>query len=737
MIFLFSGLFILDVFPQKAETIQQEVARFIKEGKNHYTQGEYDKALVQFIEAKDLIEEMEPKARESLFRETAEIFFNLALTYYAVGGSERNREWSREYLRRYLEKAPDTALEEILYPQGFVEMFRQIQRELVKPEAKVKVPTVIMKPERAETKKDEKKSEEKEKPSPEQKPIVKKKAGEPKKPHKKKKSPWLVIGGLIVAGGAAAAVFLLGVPKTGTIEVNSTPSSARVYLDGSDTGKDTNCTLSDIKEGSHRIKLVKEGYVDYQQTLTVEKEKTVSVNADLNDHTITVTSPEEGNIWLKGDEVEICWSTGNGTMRQSGQEDINALYGEGIYGGELSHLSKKWMLKNRMMLRKPGVKKAYSEKRTEAMESKHSKKTNMSLLQKVPGYPHLFPSRSTPHSGRRMEDVFSPSRIISEKGLYERESAEVSPRSPNHSGQSTALDQTMTISNVKIEIYRDGNLVKTITSSTSNDGSHTWTVSDDFSDANNFIVRVSCVGEDGIFGESATFRITDLLHTIDWVEIPAGWFKMGDNRGFLSELPVHDVYLDGYYLSKFEVTFDQYDRFCDDTGRTNPSDSGWGRGQMPVINVSWDDAKAYCDWLSNKTGEDIHLPTEAQWEKAARGIDQRMYPWGNSDPNCNKTNYYDCQNKSVTIGSYPSGKSPYGIYDMAGNIDEWCHDWYSSDYYDSSPSHNPQGPSSGTFRVTRGGSWFSFEFFIRSTYRGPSSPSFGYNTIGIRLCREK
>jgi len=213
---------------------------------------------------------------------------------------------------------------------------------------------------------------------------------------------------------------------------------------------------------------------------------------------------------------------------------------------------------------------------------------------------------------------------------------------------------------------------------------------------------------------------------------------MGDNfnEGFSDELPVHTVYLDTYYISKYEVTFEQYDEFCDATGRTKPSDEGWGRGDRPVIHVNWNDAKAFCDWMSGETGENIHLPTEAQWEKAARGTDQRRYPWGNGSPDNSLANYANNLGKTLPVGSYPEGVSPYGIHDMAGNVWEWCSDWYDYDYYSSSPTNNPQGPSSRPYHVRRGGSWSNLAHVIRSALRDYYSPSSSDFSVGFRLCKD-
>lgn len=227
----------------------------------------------------------------------------------------------------------------------------------------------------------------------------------------------------------------------------------------------------------------------------------------------------------------------------------------------------------------------------------------------------------------------------------------------------------------------------------------------------------------------------DISIGIQWIDIPAGQFQMGDNFniGDANERPVHTVYLDAYKISKYEINFDQYIRFCNDTGRFKPGSEGWGEGNRPVINVSWYDARDFCNWLSEKTGKNISLPTEAQWEKAARGTDQRRYPWGNEVPSCSIVNFINCQNMTMPVGSYPLGASPYGVHDMAGNVWEWCSDWFSSDYYSVSPVNNPQGPASGTQRVRRGGAFDCDAWSIRSTYRSDDPPDYSYKLIGFRI----
>jgi formylglycine-generating enzyme required for sulfatase activity len=234
------------------------------------------------------------------------------------------------------------------------------------------------------------------------------------------------------------------------------------------------------------------------------------------------------------------------------------------------------------------------------------------------------------------------------------------------------------------------------------------------------------------------------------VYIPPGEFMMGQtveekewlidqigekdyNSYYANETPLHKVYLAGYWIGKYEVTFAQYDRYCKETKIEKPSDVGWGRENRPVINVSWIDAAAYCEWLSQKTGLKFKLPTEAQWEKAARGNDQRKYPWGPREPDKNLANFERIVGKTTPVGSYPAGASLYGLLDMAGNVWEWCSDWYETDYYKNSPPKNPTGSNSGSDRVIRGGGWYDMARDLRCASRGSDGPSYRVDSLGFRL----
>ncbi|MCZ2122125.1 MAG: formylglycine-generating enzyme family protein, partial [Anaerolineales bacterium] len=230
--------------------------------------------------------------------------------------------------------------------------------------------------------------------------------------------------------------------------------------------------------------------------------------------------------------------------------------------------------------------------------------------------------------------------------------------------------------------------------------------------------------------------------------VPAGEFSMGSNTGESDERPIHTVYLDSYWIDKTEVTNAMYKK-CVDAGKCNPPnssksytrDSYYGNSEFndfPVIYVSWNDAKAYCDWR----GDGTRLPTEAEWEKAASWDDdkkeKRVYPWGDSI-SCSFANYWGkdggCIGDTTKVGSYPSGASFYGALDMAGNVWEWVADWYNAAYYGSSPSSNPLGPTSGQYRVLRGGSWLNGNNYVRSSYRNWFTPDDPYIVFGFRCAR--
>lgn len=269
------------------------------------------------------------------------------------------------------------------------------------------------------------------------------------------------------------------------------------------------------------------------------------------------------------------------------------------------------------------------------------------------------------------------------------------------------------------------------------------------------------------------------------VYIPSGEFQMGSSFfksfvfsnkklfSFPDQRPKHKVHLDAYWIDQTEVTVGMFKKFVEATGyKTTAEKEGWGKPwrnkskdkewpqvpgtdwlhpqgpestakeNHPVVQVSWEDALAYCEWIGGQ------LPTEAQWEKAARGMDGRRFPWGNKfdgnllnfgDAQCpverwRDLNYDDGYAYTAPVGSYPKGASPYEVLDLAGNVWEWVSDWYDKKYYGVSPDHNPIGPDSGTVRSQRGGSWYDGEAkaWANSLVRHQNPQTDRYEDVGFR-----
>jgi formylglycine-generating enzyme required for sulfatase activity len=294
-------------------------------------------------------------------------------------------------------------------------------------------------------------------------------------------------------------------------------------------------------------------------------------------------------------------------------------------------------------------------------------------------------------------------------------------------------------------------------------------------------VGVACVLLTGIAaGQEPSVRRMD---GAEMVTIPAGTFAMGSSaddiaRGiaecrkrakpenepkceawFRSEGPQHQVFLDAFAIDRYEVTNAQFEKFVAAQRYQTTAErdgSGWVRREKdgtwaweevkgatwrapggpgtsavpthPVVQVSWHDAEAYCAWAGGR------LPTEAEWEKAARGPDGRRYPWGN-DWDATRANARHARKGTMAVGSHPSGVSPYGVHDMSGNVWEWTADWYAPGYYALSPQRSPTGPPTGEQRVLRGGSWINEHFFLALTHRVEGKPGAHANNLGFRCAR--
>lgn len=232
--------------------------------------------------------------------------------------------------------------------------------------------------------------------------------------------------------------------------------------------------------------------------------------------------------------------------------------------------------------------------------------------------------------------------------------------------------------------------------------------------------------------------------------IPAGSFLMGSNDGLPNEGPEHRVTLDAYSIDQFEVTAGRYQKFIESARHNLPpmwdDEAAQTLSDLPAVGMSWTDAAAYCTWAGRR------LPTEAEWEKAARGTDGRRYPWGQMQPFVDIANYNrgmwvneattlvpvtsGLEGMSVRHGLKEGGRSPYGLAHMAGNAAEWVADWYDREYYLKGPEKNPTGPAAGERRVMRGGSWADLPVALRVTARFSAEPDFEDRTIGFRCAAD-
>ena len=243
----------------------------------------------------------------------------------------------------------------------------------------------------------------------------------------------------------------------------------------------------------------------------------------------------------------------------------------------------------------------------------------------------------------------------------------------------------------------------------------------------------------------------------EMVRVPAGSFIMGsdkkvDHNAYRPEFPQRNVYVDAFEIDKFEVTTVQFLKFVLATNRPPLIDWQYDGGNFqetmvnhPVMHVSWFDADAYCKWAGKR------LPTSAEWEKAARGEDGRIYPWGNEPAGLSRANFgrtglsgpvRDRPERLllyppiISVDKYENAVSPYGVFQMAGNVAEWTADWYDPDYYKNAPNRNPKGPEKGTQKAFRGGGWIDSTPSVRPAQRNGADPNTKMNWLGFRCARD-
>ncbi|HSN03509.1 MAG TPA: SUMF1/EgtB/PvdO family nonheme iron enzyme [Nitrospira sp.] len=252
-------------------------------------------------------------------------------------------------------------------------------------------------------------------------------------------------------------------------------------------------------------------------------------------------------------------------------------------------------------------------------------------------------------------------------------------------------------------------------------------------------------------------RVATIKPKDDMVLVPAGEFIMGSDKktdrvAYRSELPQRRVYLDAFEINKYEVTNLQYLKFILATGRNPQIDWRYDGGNFqdtmthhPIMHVSWYDADAYCKWAGQR------LPTEAEWEKAARGEDGRINPWGKESAGLTRANFgrtgisgpvRDRPERLllypplISVDKYDNAVSPYGTYQMMGNVSEWVADWYDQDYYKTAPDRNPKGPEKGTQKAFRGGGWMDSTTTMRAAMRNGTDPNTKINWMGFRCARD-
>ena len=236
---------------------------------------------------------------------------------------------------------------------------------------------------------------------------------------------------------------------------------------------------------------------------------------------------------------------------------------------------------------------------------------------------------------------------------------------------------------------------------------------------------------------------------LEFLLIPAGEFMMGsregDKRGYRKEQPQHRVLISKpFYMGKYELTNAQYQHFESNRRRMAYREHSLSHDRQPVVYVSWTDVALFCEWMTAQSGIDVKLPTEAEWEYACRACTQTVYYWGDElDPACcnfaDRSTEFSFREPTLADGhpvTAPVGMyrpNAFGLYDMLGNVSEWCRDRYQRDYYAKSPETDPEGPSSGFHRVLRGGSWCNSQSHVRCAYRTQFKPTSGHYSIGFRL----
>ena len=430
--------------------------------------GDYEGAI-KLLE--DYISKMRVIAEQK--KNVAEAYYIIAKTYYIVGEAQD----SEANLKRAFETYPTFAINE---------------PDLTFRERAEKIKIAVLAEQKGKT---EEKPVVREKEQEKEQPVAIGKSGEVKK----RKFPWLIVGGVVVVAGVAA-VFLLKKKgsQNGAISVSSSPTGAKVFLDSSDTGQMTNCTLSNISAGSHTVKLTKEGYKDYQQSVAVSGGQTASVNASLMAHTITMTSPISSTVWEKGFEVEIKWTTDS-----SVKNSLNV-----VKSGLAQALSPNFASPSDFY-------RARIQKQALMNQERHpsSMSRNPKDLLGIGGIAGKI-------GGENPAGVNNP-----DKNKDEKVSSKVGKLNANP-GNLRILKNFLSITNVDIDLYKGGTKVETIVSSQNNTGSYKWVPPGSLADGTDYRVRISCSADSSVYGESSNFSVA--THTYQFI---TKWGRYGPADG--------------------------------------------------------------------------------------------------------------------------------------------------------------------------------------------------------------
>jgi DNA-binding beta-propeller fold protein YncE len=487
-------------FSETLTGAQQKPEELIKEGIDLYNSGQYEKAITTLNQ----VEGLKPNKRL-----LSEAYFYLSLCYFQLGDKEN----TKQFIGKTIQVEPEKKIDETKYAPEYVELFKQAQSE---------VPTVATR---------------------EARPGGGIKIGR-----------IALVGAVVVAVGAAA-YFLFIREDTGDIQVSSTPTAAQVFLDGADTGWKTNCTLTKISPGDHIMKLVKDGYTDYEQKVSVKRGKTSTLNLTLSTIPIRVTKPAAGSSWIKGQIMEIKWETGTSAslsfLQRTGQFRD--------FANDSSYLRRMSAFQTRSAFQRESGKSR--------MDSEGSGSGSALALKK--GFISSEREGENPVSSSVGKDSGRPdlslrSQDIRAQSLYERKGSSSSQASeatqPGQSSGRTGVAQKanlLDIAKVKIELYKGADAVETIESSTENDGSQNWTVPTTLAEKTDYKIRVSCASDPKIYGESGNFSVTAAniaiteptsgaiwgkgeSKTIKWTSTVSGAVRIDLLKGIVPYFPIID-----------------------------------------------------------------------------------------------------------------------------------------------------------------------------------------------------